>query len=458
MKNDDVALYSDKKYKFLFGGSIAVLVILLIVLLLVMVAPPEIKLHDLNATLLAILLVKATHLDTSIFIYLTGEKSKLELIKLIGWGISGVIAILGVMALFYRAETLDKQNETIKKGYDKQAAASDKQNKIIRDGQRHERIKTANERLASKDTLVRIASFNDFYYLASIELDLRRYILNILCEHLQQIIKDKNNRKDINAHEKIEPTNEEQRLLNILFKNDSVFDSNYANLAGINLQNVNLQGANLQGANLQDAELEDANLQSANLQSANLQNAKLRSANLRSANLQGANFLGADLQVAHLQNANMQDVELHNAKLRSANLRGANLQKANMLCAHLENANLEKANLQKADLQGAKLKEVNLQGAELQEADLKRADLQDASLQGAKLQEVNLQAAKLHRADLQWAELQGADLRGADLQGAKLQRAYLTGAIINKNTIMPDNWENIVERDNDGKTGVIEED
>ncbi len=330
-----------------------------------------------------------------VFNYLTGEKSKLEFIKIIGWGMSGLIAIFGVIGLLQRAAALDEQN------------------KIIRDGQRDERMKTANERLASKDTLVRIASFNDFYYLASIEPDLRRHILNILCEHLQQITKDKNNRDDIRMQEKIRPTNEEQRLLDILFKNDSVFDNLYANLAEINLQNANLQNAELEGANLQKSNMQYADLQEANLQEANLQGANLQGAYLREANLRETNLTEADMQGAKLQNAKMQYVELLGASLDNANLQGANLQYATI------------TNMPKADLQNAKL-----QNAFLYLADLQEANLQSANLQGANLQEANLQ--------------------GANLQNAKLQ-----DATINKETIMPDGWEDMVERNDDGKTGVL---
>ena len=197
MKSAVIALFTKENRKCLFWGGIVALVILLILLLL------------------AVLLVMAIPPNTSIFMYLTGEKSKLELIKLIGWGISGVIAILGVMALFYRAETLDKQNETVKEGYDKQAAASNEQNrimgeqaaasneqnKIIRDGQLQERIKAAGDRLSSEHASVRIASFNDFYYLAIIEPNLRGYSFNTLCLHLRQTTKDKNYQKEEKASE-----------------------------------------------------------------------------------------------------------------------------------------------------------------------------------------------------------------------------------------------------------------
>ncbi|MGU9950838.1 MAG: pentapeptide repeat-containing protein [Gammaproteobacteria bacterium WSBS_2016_MAG_OTU1] len=330
------------------------------------------------------------------FMSLTGIKTKPELIKLIGWGMSGVIAIFGVMGLLQRATTLDEQN------------------KIMRDGQRDERIKTASEHLSSEHASVRIDSFNDFYYLASIYPNLQEYIFNKLCGYLQRIIKDKNDKKDM-PYGKIEYTNEEQSLLNILFINNSVFDNMCANLAEINLQNVNLQGAKLQGANLQNAELQDANLQNTELQDANLQRAKLQRANLQNAELQGANLLEANLQKAYLQNAKLQDVELQGALMDNAQLQGANMQNASISSTHLQNANLRNVNL-------------------------KDAFLHYAQLQGAQLQ---------------GAQLQGANLQYAELQGANMQNAKLHGATINKETIMPDGWEDMVERNDDGKTGVL---
>ncbi len=158
MKNKFIALFSNEKCKLLLWDIVVLLTVLLIA---VMAIPP----------------------DTSIFMYLTGEKSKLELIKIIGWGISGLIAILGVMGLLQRA------------------AAQDEQNKIMREGQLQERIKAAGDRLSSEHASVRIASFNDFYYLAIIEPNLRGYSFNTLCLHLRQTTKDKNYQKEEKASE-----------------------------------------------------------------------------------------------------------------------------------------------------------------------------------------------------------------------------------------------------------------
>ncbi len=332
-----------------------------------------------------------------VFNYLTGEKSKLEFIKIIGWGMSGLIAIFGVIGLLQRA------------------SAQDEQNKITRDGQRNERMKTAKESLASKDLLVRIASFNDFYYLASIEPDLQKYIFITLHSYLQQkIIKDKKYKPD-------KPTEEMQSLLDILFepynKGDLIFRSMNANLAEANLQGADLQGANLQGARLQGAHLQGANLQGANLQGADLQDANLQ---------------GADLRRAHLQ---------------GANLRYAKMQKANLLWAELQDAFMQDADLQGAILRYAEMQKVNIVAANLQGAELQGAELQEAILGAANLQGANLSRAQLQMAGLLNANLQGADLQGANLQGAKINEVA--------KATMPLNWENDVEKNEKGETGVL---
>ncbi len=46
-----------------------------------------------------------------IFMYLAGTQTKLELLKFIGLGISGIIALFGVGGLLQRATALDKQNK-----------------------------------------------------------------------------------------------------------------------------------------------------------------------------------------------------------------------------------------------------------------------------------------------------------------------------------------------------------
>ena len=369
-----------------------------------------------------------------IFMYLTGEKSKLELIKLIGWGISGLIAIFGVVGIFKRAEALDKQNTNNKDAHDKQIEALNKQHKMIEKGHVHERFKTATEHLDNERVLVRIAAFNEFYHVAEIEPDLRQTILNILCTHLRLTTKDENYQKEAKAAGtpisiEIKPTEEVQSLLNILFKHDNKDNFIFAGMV------ADLEEVYLPGANLQEAILQKANLRESNLQKAKLQGADLQGADLQKANLQRADLQGADLRKANLQRAYLQGADLRKAKLQEANLRYTNLQGAD-----LQDANLQKAKLASADLQEAKMFNTQLQRAVLSGANLQKADLQDANLQGANLLGANLQGAYL-----QDANLQRANLPGANLQGAR----------ITKKTEMPNGWKKVVKIDTAGKTGVL---
>ncbi len=205
-----------------------------------------------------------------IYMYFTGTKAKFELLKFIGWGMSGLIATLGVIGLLQRAAALDEQNKISEKGHI------------------HERFKAAAEHLGSRRISMRIAAFNEFYRLADLnpESGLRPTIFGILCAHLRQTTKHKNykpeKRTDIDKSKIIKPTEEVQNLLNILFKEGHkdpyIFGDSIATL-----KNVNLQGANLYAANLQKIRLQRANLQNARLQETNLEEAKLQGANLKNA-------------------------------------------------------------------------------------------------------------------------------------------------------------------------------
>ncbi len=242
-----------------------------------------------------------------IFMYLTGVNTKLEFLKFIGWGMSGLIAIFGVIGLLQRATALDEQNKISEKGHV------------------HERFKAATEHLGSEHISVRIAAFYEFYRLAKIEPepDLRDTIFYILCAHLRKTTKDEYYQKN-----QIEPTEETQSLLNILFKPhikynflpDSriksvlhvlVFDGMYADLEGVHLQGTNLIDAYLQGAQLQTANLHKAYLPKTDMQWANLRWARLQNADLQNANLYGAKLQYANLHEAHLQGTNLQNATIN---------------------------------------------------------------------------------------------------------------------------------------------------
>lgn len=129
---------------------------------------------------------------------------------------------------------------------------------------------------------------------------------------------------------------------------------------------------------------------------------------------------------------NLSDTDLSRAFLGGANLSGAFLIRTDLSKAVLIVVNLSDADLSDADLSGANFHGADLRGANLFNANLRRADLNGASLREAKLVE----------ADLAATYFSGADLRGADLSLAKnLTFEQLTGAIINENTILPENLE-----------------
>ncbi len=282
-------------------------------------------LYGIAALTILLIVVMLCPFVEKIFMPLVGTESKLELLKFIGWGMSGIIAVLVVFGLLQRAAALDEQNNLTEKGHI------------------HERFKAATEHLGSERVSVRIAAFSEFYRLAKIEPesepDLQETIFYILCAHLRQTTRSKDYKKEeeysnIEESEKIKPTVEMHDLLDVLFKPESKADFIFGGL--------------------------------------------------------------------------------------SANLRGA-----------------------------------NLQGASLQEVDLKKAKLQMANLKEAKLKETNLKEARMWRAKLQGANLKEAALQGANLKEAELQGANLQGAKINKKTIMPDDWEDVVVKDENGKTGVL---
>ncbi len=251
--------------------------------------------------------------------HIAGEKAKLELIKFVGWGISGLIAIFGVIGLLQRAAALDKQNETTEKGHVQ------------------ERFKAATEHLGNRQASVRIAAFYEFYRLAKIksEPDLREHIFYILCAHLRQTTKHKNYKPEKsvlkNGDKEIKPTEEVQNLLNILFKPRKKDEFLFGGLEA-NLEETNLQGANLRNAKLQKINLRKTNLQNAHLSGADLQEAKmwltdLQCAFMEETNLQKTQMIGADLRGAHLrvdyeglspeesENANLQEALLTRTKI-----------------------------------------------------------------------------------------------------------------------------------------------
>lgn len=141
----------------------------------------------------------------------------------------------------------------------------------------------------------------------------------------------------------------------------------------------------------------------------------------------------------------MDMVELRqDANLRAADLTGRNLEAVDLRGANLEGANLQGAILQRCNLANARLSGGNLWGANLLGCDLRRSNLRYAMLRDADLAGASLLGADLTGADLSGANLRGANLEGADLLGANLFRADLRWAKVDRRTMMPEGWREMV--------------
>ena len=263
------------------------------------------------------------------------KNPKKEVLEFLGLGISGVIALFGLVAL------------------NRRASAQVEQNKITETGHFQERLKAAVDHLSNKSASGRIASFYEFLYLAK---DRKEYygqsILDILCAHLRQIT----DYKDIPDNE-IKHSEEVNTLFDILFRREigEIFDG-----LKFDLQRVNLTGFPFSTTRIPKGEFDfsDAKLNKIFWMSPNLRKAKLNY-----TKLQGAYLHYADLQGAALCHADLQGAELYLAKLQNAKLLFAKLQRANLI-----SANLRGADLQDADFQDADLREADLQGASLHRA------------------------------------------------------------------------------------------
>ncbi len=229
-----------------------------------------------------------------------GSEVKPDIIRLIGWGMGGLLAAVVALALNRRADEMANQNKLTEKGHV------------------NERFKSAVESLASAEPSARIASFYQFYYLAksaqkSHDDDFRRSVFDILCAHLRHTTSTEKYRAE---EGKDKPTEEVQSLLDVLVKphDKTVFAGIKIQLRGAYLANVDLFLVNLQGATLSDANLQSAYLRLANLRGAELWNTDLQDADLCFAKLQEADLSGANLQSADFTMANLEQADLSDTK------------------------------------------------------------------------------------------------------------------------------------------------
>jgi uncharacterized protein YjbI with pentapeptide repeats/beta-lactamase regulating signal transducer with metallopeptidase domain len=152
---------------------------------------------------------------------------------------------------------------------------------------------------------------------------------------------------------------------------------------------------------------------------------------LRGASLSEAKLNSVDLHDALLDNVDMKEAVLDWANLEGVSMRYAILKEATFNGARMMEADFSNADMKEVTLSGQLLRNTVFHGANLKEADLSRADLRDSDLSSANLGEANLV-----KADLRGANLMGTDLKEAELTGAKL-----AGAIIDKYTLLPEDFD-----------------
>ena len=191
---------------------------------------------------------------------------KKKTIEFIAFGMGGVVATIVATAVNRRARAQERNNELIEAGH------------------LNDRFHNVTAHLGHSDTVVRIAAFYRFYYLALKDRggktdQFKADIFEILCACLRTMPNDR-------------PSAERQTLFNILFKGkfkeksedksksngkrkNLVSDKIQADLRGADLGHLDLSYANLLGADLSGVDFWNADLHRANLQKAQLKDAKL---------------------------------------------------------------------------------------------------------------------------------------------------------------------------------------
>ena len=193
--------------------------------------------------------------NSNIPIYeLFGIDDKHEALKFVGWGIGGMIITLGALAVNRRAEAQEQNSNLVEKGND------------------DARFQHMIEDLGHAKTVVRIATFYRFYYLASKDVQTSKFrndVFEILCSCLRTLFIEK-------LDDKTDPREQQmaqQTLFDILFKgkfksNDDmksglVRDEIKADLRNICFTDIDFSDANLSGVDFRKAEFKNVNLDKA---------------------------------------------------------------------------------------------------------------------------------------------------------------------------------------------------
>lgn len=354
-------------------------------------------------------------------IYPSGDSPpRHETLKFIGFMMSGVLAAIGAIAINRRAEAQTESAKAQSKAAEAQAQTAEtqvKNNKLIEEGHINERFKSAIENLGRENTMARISSFYQFYYLAKGQQDteFKKSIFEILCAHLRNMTQEKLYREETG---KDTPTEECQTLLNILFKSDdkSVFGKFSANLHRAYLKNADLSGVALLNAYLMSANLSGVNFVGAYLSGATLSGANLSCADFLDADLPGADLSRANLSEANLMSANLSEAYLFRTDLANANLSSANLSGANLIDGNFANANFSRADLLNTNFSAQYLfspfcSASNFSGAIFTDADLSGAKLIRTQLENVELQDVH----SINEADFHGAKVGDREISPEDL-------------------------------------------
>ena len=346
-----------------------------------------------------------------------------ETLSSIGYGMGGVLAVIGAIAINRRAEA---QTKSIKVQADS--------NELIAKRHIYERAQYAIGSLGNELPRPRIFAFYQLFYLAvesqDEDNDFNQSILDMLCAYLRDMTADKSYKG------KKYPTRECQILLNLLFRSENkhVFSKLNANLQGCHfvgaefIQAESHPSTTFEDANLKRANFKIANMADVNFKRANLSNTNLWHAILSNADLSKANLSNADLWHVSLLNANLSEANLSNANLSNANLSNADLLGVNLLGTNFQEAQLEGVNISGARFSGANFMAANLIGANLPGADFSSAGFLDANLSTANLSGANLSGANFSGMNLSNTNLLGTNLSGANLSGTNLSNMNLSGA------------------------------
>ena len=193
---------------------------------------------------------------------ITGDPNntkKNDILRFIGIAMGGIIILLQALASYRRAKAMEDaakaqavaakaQAEGAKaqaegaKAQAEGAKAQAEANQNTERGQQQERLKNAIEHLGHKSDSVRLGGAYELFHLAQDNRELNQTVLDILCAHIRQTT----NEKKYQNHYSLEPSEEIQGLLTLLFAREhEVFSGCH-----INLQASWLKGAELSRARL----------------------------------------------------------------------------------------------------------------------------------------------------------------------------------------------------------------